>query len=185
MKKLSILLVALFIFYIPGKSQNHQLPDQILQYYKNKNYLSLYSLKSEREYLNTLYLKGATIGSVKSARLKQIAYLLFTTWNNYYHMVSFNGEKSSIPYELILPTIYSVDHWTQEGNTITVLVKAYTINENLIHELISDWNDTCSPDMRIDDQLKDKLTYRYKEYQSWTYENGRWETGTNLVKLIN
>ena len=100
-------------------------------------------------------------------------------------MVSFNGEKSSIPYELILPTIYSVDHWTQEGNTITVLVKAYTINENLIHELISDWNDTCSPDMRIDDQLKDKLIYRYKEYQSWTYENGRWETGTNLVKLIN
>ena len=185
MKKLFIFLLVLTVFYIPGKSQSHQLPEQIRQFYKNKNYLSLYSLKSEREFLNTLYLKDANINSVKDKRMKQIAYLLFSTWGNYYHTVSLNGEKSSIPYELILPTLYTVDRWEQEGNTITVSVKAYSVNDNLIHELIGDWNDTFSPDTRIDDQLKNKLTYRYKEYQYWTFEKGQWETGSNLVKLIN
>ena len=175
MKSLLLILFICLIFCIPGKSQNQQLPEEIQQYYKTKNFICSYTTKSERDYIIGLYLRDQKITDIQDCRVKRIAYLLFSTWLKYFHPVfTANNGKDMMPPELLLPDVYKIYKWERDGNQIWVTVTSYIPGDELIHKIINSYSPDLTPaTMKSFDFSKDCM-YQYQQVHNWHLVDGHW-----------
>ncbi len=182
MKRIILPALVIFSLSINVRAQQQNLPADIQEYYKAKDFLSLYSLKSEREMINVMNLRGKSLAALKNYRLQDIAGLLIAMNNRYYRPLNAKDERSGIDFELILPSVYRITSWNWEGNQITVKIRTYYIGDLYNQALVASYKTGITPEnfkgpdySKISDKFQQEVHY-------WLLDNGRWtKASVNIV----
>ena len=186
MKRLLIFFILTLSVQLSGKCQPQTLPDEIQQYYKTKNFISLYSEKSERDLIDCLYLRGEDLPSIQDPRLNRMVHLLFSTWIKYYYPATFVGDKKgNIPPELLLPTFNKVKNWEKDKDHIFITTYTYVLPGDMIHKAVNSYKLDLTPDNMAQPDLSEDHIIRYQEIHDWTLENGKWVKFPVMKVLIN
>lgn len=175
--------ICMMMFFSPGKCQNGVLPPEIQNFYINKNFVSLYSLKSERDLINLFLLRGKTLPEFKSERMSKIVDLIKRLTLDYGPFFKISEEDNmSLPFELLLPEVYKIYEWEKQDNQIYIWTNTYTIGPVLNDEFIKMYSSDCKAGCKFD---YSKLHFKCRELQVWVFENNSWHKNTQKRILLN
>ncbi len=170
-----------FIFYTDIWAQTGKLPDEILRFYDDKNFISTYSLKSERDLIIAKLYRDKEIPEIHDERLNRIKELLLDLSGNLLHRPVMPG-ADNIPYELIIPEICRIYRWEQNGDRITISVNTFIMGPEDNTKFVSAYSPEKSP-AGIDLLDLSRLKFFSRQIHEWYNENNSWHKST-LFKVF-
>ncbi len=170
-----------FIFCIDIWAQTGKLPDEILQFYNDKNFISTFSLKSERDLIIAKLYREQEIPEIHDERLNRIKELLLDLSGKILHRPNMPG-VTNIPYELIMPEICRIYRWDQHGDRITISVNTFIMGSEDNAKFVSAYSPEKSP-AEIDQLDLSRLKFFSRQIHEWYCENNLW-CKSSLLKVF-
>ncbi len=188
MKKSMIVLIAGVLFYgwgiiLSGEQENRLIPEDILEFYRNYNYVCAFTTPSERMRMAACLDDGVLPAEMDSRRYHEIfsrmkrviAQVLIIDPE----MVLPHGVGKNLQKVVFRQELFEVRAFRRNNGEAGIDVFAYALEPEMALRYISEFEDNQGDSSKITteaeilQEARSRIVQR-RETHNWNYRNGRW-----------
>jgi len=177
MKKIVFFLVFCLFLVQHVQAQNNRLPEDIEEYYRDRNFMNTFSFKSEREILFTLLSKGEDPAELQDDRMLQIANIMKGLVEKILPVTDNMSTIGMLPIQLTLPEINHVYEWKKHNDRIQVIMDTYSLDHDTNVKMVASYTPDQIP-QKYDPIDLSSLKFRCQEVHEWYYHDNGWYKST-------